>query len=264
MTTAIMMFPGGGGGGGVAGAGSIDSSNSFVEIDSDNSSSSRGIGVRDGGRQSVDAAASVADNVQLSGVGGGGGDEDDDDDDDDVVDTKPNISTFSMASEQFLKNNFGGISIPHHHHHHHGLTAALHGYHQHHHHHHHSQQQQQTSTHHQQHQHHSQHNSHPHHHHHHQQSNHSNIGSGGSGVGGGGGKSPFMLPAQLYKSLFASAVLQQNSDKLNGPPTFPRNLLFSCAEKSLAGDSDGDVEDKCSVNGDEVRIYEAHGVEFLT
>lgn len=61
-------------------------------------------------------------------------------------------------------------------------------------------------------------------------------------------KSPFLLPAQLYKSLFASAVLQ-NPDKMNSVQPFPRNLLFSCSEKSP--NSDGEVEEKCSL-ADEV------------
>lgn len=57
-------------------------------------------------------------------------------------------------------------------------------------------------------------------------------------------KSPFLLPAQLYKSLFASAVLQ-NPDKMNSVQPFPRNLLFSCSEKSP--NSDGEVDEKCSL-----------------
>lgn len=61
-------------------------------------------------------------------------------------------------------------------------------------------------------------------------------------------KSPFLLPAQLYKSLFANAVLQ-NSEKMCSHP-FPRNLLFSYAEKSPAS-SDFDAEDKNSL-ADEV------------
>lgn len=56
-------------------------------------------------------------------------------------------------------------------------------------------------------------------------------------------KSPFLLPAQLYKSLFANAVLQ-NPDKMCSHP-FPRNLLFSYSEKSP--NSDFDADDKNSV-----------------
>lgn len=63
-------------------------------------------------------------------------------------------------------------------------------------------------------------------------------------------KSPFLLPAQLYKSLFASAVLQ-NPDKMNSVQPFPRNLLFSCSEKSP--NSDGEVDEKCSL-ADEVNL----------
>lgn len=165
----------------VSASGSIDSSSSFVEIDSENTSSSHG-----GEQQQLE-------------------------DDDELLDTKANIN-FAVASEQFLKNSFGtmgGISIPHHH----GLSAAFHGY-------------------------------HSHHHHHHHHANH----NGGNGMAGNNNKSPFLLPAQLYKSLFASAVLQ-NPDKINSTPPFPRNLLFSCSEKSP--NSDGEPEEKCSVS-DEV------------
>lgn len=42
--------------------------------------------------------------------------------------------------------------------------------------------------------------------------------------------SPFLLPAQLYKSLFANAVLH-SPDKMCSHP-FPRNLLFSYSDKS--------------------------------
>lgn len=60
-------------------------------------------------------------------------------------------------------------------------------------------------------------------------------------------KSPFLLPAQLYKSLFANAVLQ-NPDKMCSHP-FPRNLLFSYSEKSP--NSDFETDDKNSL-ADEV------------
>lgn len=63
-------------------------------------------------------------------------------------------------------------------------------------------------------------------------------------------KSPFLLPAQLYKSLFASAVLQK-PEKSNTPP-FPRNLLFSCADKSPNSDDNEDDEKKTK-SPDEVR-----------
>lgn len=56
-------------------------------------------------------------------------------------------------------------------------------------------------------------------------------------------KSPFLLPAQLYKSLFANAVLQ-NPDKMCSHP-FPRNLLFSYSDKSP--NSDFDTDEKNSV-----------------
>lgn len=61
-------------------------------------------------------------------------------------------------------------------------------------------------------------------------------------------KSPFLLPAQLYKSLFANAVLQ-NPEKMCSHP-FPRNLLFSYADKSP--NSDFETDDKNSL-ADEVR-----------
>lgn len=62
-------------------------------------------------------------------------------------------------------------------------------------------------------------------------------------------KSPFLLPAQFYKNLFASAMLQQNKascDKLSGAsqPPFPRNLLFSCGQRSPGGGSELDGEVK--------------------
>lgn len=71
------------------------------------------------------------------------------------------------------------------------------------------------------------------HHHHHQQLS----------------KSPFLLPAQFYKNLFASAMLQQNKascEKLSGvsQSPFPRNLLYSCGQRSPGngGDIDGEVK----------------------
>lgn len=66
-------------------------------------------------------------------------------------------------------------------------------------------------------------------------------------------KSPFLLPAQFYKNLFASAAILQNSkpcDKINaGQTPFPRNLLFSCSQKSpgLGSTSDLENEDKSNV-----------------
>lgn len=42
--------------------------------------------------------------------------------------------------------------------------------------------------------------------------------------------SPFLLPAQLYKSLFANAVLHSPEKMCSHP--FPRNLLFSYSDKS--------------------------------
>lgn len=64
-------------------------------------------------------------------------------------------------------------------------------------------------------------------------------------------KSPFLLPAQFYKNLFASAAMLQNSkpcDKAGQTP-FPRNLLFSCSQKSpgMGSTSDLENEDKSNV-----------------
>lgn len=117
---------------------------------------------------------------------------------------------------------------------HHGFSAAFHNYHHHH-----------------------------HHHHHHANNN----------ISAAANKSPFLLPAQLYKSLFASAMLNnkpssssalsplsvlKNDGGGNDCPDgsndgggvgvgddmskthFPRNLLFSCSEvKSPLSDYDG-------------------------
>lgn len=57
-------------------------------------------------------------------------------------------------------------------------------------------------------------------------------------------KSPFLLPAQLYKSLFASAMLQQKSstDKTH----FSRNFLFSNGDKSSHSDID-EIDEKSSI-----------------
>lgn len=56
-------------------------------------------------------------------------------------------------------------------------------------------------------------------------------------------KSPFLLPAQLYKSLFASAMLQQKSSDKNH---FSRNFLFSSGEKSPSSDID-EIDEKSSI-----------------
>lgn len=198
-------------------------------------------------------------------------DADDDDDDDgadsDTVDTKPTVHDFQQAlhsSEHFLRSNFAAVSManslsmqPHHHHHH---ASHLH-----------------HSTPH--------HPSHPHHHHHHHHRGltaaaaaaafHS-AGYAAVGDANGAGRltpsppaaaaalsgqrakpaaGPFMSPAQLYKSLFASAVLQ-NPEKMQAAG-FPRNLLFSCATQERSTDSaesaDGDDKDAMSSPGtDEV------------
>lgn len=148
--------------------------------------------------------------------------------DDDATEFKPNLidsARLSTASGARAREAaMGGISIPHH-----GLAAAIQS--------------------------HSHANATNHHLHY-----SPGIGKGGE-VGANSGvhghapnnnydpcKSPFLLPAQLYKSLFANAVLQ-NSDKICSHP-FPRNLLFSYAEKSPAS-PEFDAEDKSSA-ADEV------------
>lgn len=179
---------------------SVDSSNSFIEIDNENINN--------------------CNNNSLSSH------EEDDtkpivDRENSPVSTSPPISFKNNTNNNHyfgLNNNsnnnsstMGGISIPHH-----GLSAAFHGY-------------------------------------------HSNVNNNNK-------SSPFLLPAQLYKSLFANAVLQ-NPDKLNGSNSssgggtsvqpFPRNLLFSCAEKSPNSD-DNELEEKCSI-GEEVKfIYSVY------
>lgn len=64
-------------------------------------------------------------------------------------------------------------------------------------------------------------------------------------------KSPFLLPAQFYKNLFASAAMLQNSKPCEkaGQTPFPRNLLFSCSQKSpgMGSTSDLENEDKSNV-----------------
>ena len=214
----------------LVGTGSIDSSNnSYVEIDSgDNSQSSH--------EQILNTVA----------------EEEEDEDEEEEIDTKPNFNHLlspvtsahaaASVSEQFLKNNFtamGGISIPHH-----GLSAAFHGYHS-----------SSSSSHY-----------HPSHHHHQSSSssnnnNHHNNSTNNNHHNSSSRKTPpFLLPAQLYKSLFASAVLQ-NPDKLNATP-FPRNLLFSCSEKSPTSSENGigsgggvgnDIDEKCSISETEVK-----------
>lgn len=151
---------------------SIDSSNSFVEIDSENSCNNTLSSHEDDTKPIIESES-----------------------------LSPQLSTISFKTHSINSNNsaaMGGISIPHH-----GLSAAFHGY-------------------------------------------HSNVNNNSKSP-------PFLLPAQLYKSLFASAVLQ-NPEKINGcsgTPPFPRNLLFSCSEKSP--NSDTELEEKCSI-GDEVNF----------
>lgn len=59
--------------------------------------------------------------------------------------------------------------------------------------------------------------------------------------------SPFLLPAQLYKSLFANAVLH-SPDKMCSHP-FPRNLLFSYSDKS-PNSPDFDNDEKPSITSE--------------
>lgn len=240
----------------VLGASSLDSSSSFVEIDSDNDNATSRSSSHDDDPRNTNTADivhlrsqtshSVDDVPTVNETNNCGVDSSDD------VDTKPNVSDFMTQSEHFLKNNFvtmgnglGGHVHPHHHHHAYpGLSAALQSYHQ------------------------QQHHSH--------NTAHSTVSSsiapvgiscrpGGVSFGGGtssgnhhhgsgnhsrptSAKPPFM---QLYKSLFANAVLQ-NPDKMSSAG-FARNVLFTCgggAERSPP-ESDGEVDEKGSL-ADEV------------
>lgn len=251
------------------GPSSLDSPGSFVEIDSDNTTS------RSSSHDALDdddneTATHISSSVPIGRSAPAATNQSDDeaataaqhganhcsaDSGDDVIDTKPNVSVFMAQSEHFLKNNFAamgghGLGGPPHHHHHHshpGLSAALHGYHQQHQHHHmtpSSPDSAGTSTgigsssgavsrvvggpf-----------NGGAHHHHHHGNPHHSHTVSTA--------KPPFM---QLYKSLFANAVLQ-NPDKMSSAG-FARNLLFSCGGGGVTDrsppESDGEVDDKGSL-----------------
>lgn len=165
------------------------------------------------------------------------------------------VNSIARAKEHHTNAiNMGGITIPHH-----GLTAAFHGYHSHaavvH-----SSGSGSTSTggvdtsgss--------SAHNisSNQHHFHYHNNSNgnaHNTSSNANTNDSNDTCKSPFLLPAQLYKSLFANAVLQ-NPKKMCSHP-FPRNLLFSYSEKS-PNSSDFEADDKSAATAaDEVCIYE--------
>lgn len=165
------------------------------------------------------------------------------------------VNSIARAKEHHSNAiNMGGITIPHH-----GLTAAFHGYHSHaavahsggsgvgvgstgs------------SST----------HNisSNQHHFHYNNNGNGNGIINNGHNTSSSSSnntnnhtndtcKSPFLLPAQLYKSLFANAVLQ-NPDKMGSHP-FPRNLLFSYSEKS-PNSSDFETDEKSAATAtDEV------------
>lgn len=155
------------------------------------------------------------------------------------------VNSIARAKEHHSNAiNMGGLTIPHH-----GLTAAFHGYHSH------AAVMHGTgasgtsgsgST--------SAHNisSNQHHFHYHQNGNgngivnnaHNTNTNNTTNITNDTCKSPFLLPAQLYKSLFANAVLQ-NPDKMCSHP-FPRNLLFSYSEKS-PNSSDFEADDKSAV-----------------
>lgn len=152
--------------------------------------------------------------------------------DDETTEFKPNPSiTATRLNAQLIARKeisgsatMGGISIPHH-----GLSAAFHGYHS-------ANASANNSA--------SNNINQAHHHHYHS----SNYGSSNSATNYSASKTPFLLPAQLYKSLFANAVLQ-NPEKMCSHP-FPRNLLFSYSEKSPTS-PDFDAEEKVSI-ADEV------------
>lgn len=148
-----------------------------------------------------------------------------------------NAHHLSTSSSNYRKD-MGGFSIPHH-----GLSAAFYGYHSHA-----SQMSNEclpnatsssiSSA------------QHGHHHHHHYSSPSTTSSNGTTNQQGNvsasasssspnatnnssfnsNKSSPFLLPAQLYKSLFANAVLH-SPDKMCSHP-FPRNLLFSYSDKS--------------------------------
>lgn len=169
------------------------------------------------------------------------------------------------ASNSNYRKDMGGFSIPHHH----GLSAAFYGYHSHtsqipneclptvtsssilpaqhghHHHHHHYSPSTTTSN--------GQHRT---------VSQHSNVSAStnsNSNINAINNSSinsnkspPFLLPAQLYKSLFANAVLH-NSDKMCSHP-FPRNLLFSYSDKS-PNSPDFENDEKPSISTEVSLMY---------
>lgn len=166
------------------------------------------------------------------------------------------LNSTILSDLHFRKENFGktmgGLSIPNH-----GLSAAFHGYHSHNsvlnHANHHTNNNSNSS------------NSHLNgtntsinnniHHHSNNNNNHNNNNvnsfmnshhSSNNSSNHVNTKSPFLLPAQLYKSLFANAVLQA-PDKMCSHP-FPRNLLFSYSSDNKSPNSpDYETEDKSSL-----------------
>lgn len=112
---------------------------------------------------------------------------------------------------------------------------------------------------------------HHHHHHHYSSSTTSSNGTanqhGNAAISGSSSSShtsqsnssnkpsPFLLPAQLYKSLFANAVLH-NPDKIGcSPHPFPRNLLFSYSDRSPNSPDNFDNDEKPTIST-EVRNLE--------
>lgn len=74
--------------------------------------------------------------------------------------------------------------------------------------------------------------------------------------------SPFLLPAQLYKSLFANAVLH-NPDKIGcSPHPFPRNLLFSYSDRSPNSPDNFDNDEKPTIST-EVRNVRGRSFDWM-
>lgn len=145
--------------------------------------------------------------------------------------SKARLNSSILSELHFRKDSFnktmGGLSIPNH-----GLSTAFHGYHTH------GGVINNTNS--------SQYNNNNNSNNSNNHSNNSNVNTHHSNNNSyvNTKSSPFLLPAQLYKSLFANAVLQ-TPDKMCSHP-FPRNLLFSYSEKS-PNSSDFETDDKGSL-----------------
>lgn len=92
-------------------------------------------------------------------------------------------------------------------------------------------------------------------------SNNGHAAVAGNNAFNSGKSAPFLLPAQLYKSLFANAVLH-NPDKMCSRP-FPRNLLFSYSDKS-PNSPEYEHEEKHSISDEVSSRREAGMLAALT